>query len=271
MKKVTYLLLVLLVVSLSGCFIQGDFQQEDSIECFGLDNLIVDYGGEVDLMTDVFCLSMANGNATDSIYTTGEVDSSVLGVVLVHYNVPYEDTSLGEYVAVRRVIVRHPSVNFTPNLVENGDWDAFDTFGFSEHIDFDAEIRYLLDPDLRRLQVLITSVPESDQWPQMYSNMMELNSTKTYEVSMLVSGTEATAFGIDIVELDTFNVVTKTIMAKQQVDVPIQGDDMTLYTFQFTPTENTTTGCLRFVFGSTPSFTPSGHIFIDNVSIEEVN
>ena len=275
MRKILFAVVLLLGGSLAGCGTQSTL--EEIITCTGLDEIISEIGETIDFETGVACESNTRG-VVDFVVVTDNPGDGMLNindqrVYLIEYKVELEN---GEFHKEhRRTIVRNPELVSPNNLILLGGQNEGETvaIGVSRHNDAPDDTFFNKNYDLNLLQFVITSVSESDEYPYFMFNEMSLDSTKTYQLTFKVRGTENTTFRMDVAEIENMlqSWDTTVIVDLFNVPVTIPSEGMVELTYTFSPSQTSTHAYLRIILGSAAGVNPSGEIHLDDFEFVEVD
>jgi len=274
MKKILNILLLLFGFSLVGCALETEAVEE--ITYTGLEEIISYVGDDIDLMSGVTFTSSTRGDITNLVTTTvyeGETyNINDANVCMMVYSVDYEN---GEpFTANRRITIKNEVFVSNNNLIDNGGFDndpGLDLH-FHGHIDYPQDVFFSIHTDLELLQFQINSVTESDEYPFYIFNKMSLDSTKTYQLSLLIKGNPGTTIRMDVAKIPvtTYSVDNTVIVDAFNVVAPAASPGMTIFTTTFSPSETTDDAYLRIILGSTTEFTPTDQVYIDNLELIEM-
>ncbi|QVK17516.1 hypothetical protein KHQ81_11750 [Mycoplasmatota bacterium] len=271
MKKIFICIMFFILCFLVGCD-ETDTEtssNDEVITYVGLEDAHVYLGESFDALDGVTFTSSTQGDITSTVQTNEESDVLPLGVHIVTYQTHYENNEI--FSVDRRVVVMYPE-DESDNLLTNGDFtDNMVGWSHATYADYPSDVRFIIDPDLKRMQVIMTSASTMLSSPNIYKPNLELDSNQTYEISLLVSGTANTFFSIDIVELNPTLQVLGVILDTQTINVGIQDGEMQQISFTFTPLLSSTNANLRLMFGQDNGNSPTGEIYIDNVKLNIVN
>lgn len=265
MKKLILMILLLTFYFLVGC---SNEEADEIITHVGLEEAQIIYGEEFDLFSGVIFTSTTQGDITDTVEITGDANISQLGVHIITYQTHFENDEL--YSVERRLVVLNPPLDDdeAANLLSNGDFsDTMNNWGVERHASYPDSVDFIIDPDLKRMQIIMESASTMMAYPNLNQSQLTLEDTNSYEISLLVSGTEQTFFTIEIVELNQTNQVLNTIMEPETINVTIQDGQMYEVSFTFTPLTSSTNATMRIMFGQDDGSSPSGEIYIDNVML----
>lgn len=270
MKKYILLIMIFLLTFLVGCnpTETSDTLDDEVITYEGLEDAQVYLGESFDLLNGVTFTSSTQGDITSTVDTVGENDLYPLGVHIVSYQTHYENNDL--FSVDRRIIVLYPAftTDESDNLLTNGDFSAnLDGWGVTRYVDYPSSVNFIIDPDLHRMQFIMETASTMLASPNLYQSNLVLDSSNTYEISLLVSGTTDTFFSIDIVELNETFQVLGVILDTVPVTVGIQDGQMQEISFFFTPLASSTNATFRIMFGQHEGNSPTGEIYIDNVML----
>ncbi len=227
-------------------------------------------GDTLDLLDGVTFISSTQGDITDAVETVVVSNLQQLGVHIVSYQTHYENNEL--FSVDRRVIVSYPSFSVEDennNLLTNGDFtNNFDGWSTTRNNDYPSTVDFIIDPGLKRMQVIMDTASTMLASPNLYQSNLSLDSQNTYELTLLVSGSNDTFFSIDIVELDQTNQVIQTVVDTITVNILEEDGNLQLAEFSFTPSVSSGNATLRIMFGQDDGNSPTGEIYIDNVLLK---
>jgi hypothetical protein len=270
-----FLFITVFVVLLSGCQTEV-LSTDETISCTGDLIKIYNLNDTIDVLDGITCTSSTRGDITDLMETTvldGDILSNeIQQVVLVRIYTTYENDDLFEDFV--RITVRNPDLDNPDDLLFNhGGFNGESILGHAGHADFPDDMWMGINPDLNLMQFTFDSVSENDDFPMYYFDIpLTLNMSSSYTISMLVRGTEATSFRVNIIEFNEQENIkfVETTTVVPLITVPVTtSEELVLFTYTFTPVKDTTTGIFRIVFGSSGSVVPSGEIHIDNITVTE--
>lgn len=284
MKKSILLLVAFVFLFMAGCETDNGLSQtppadDETYTCAGLTEIIEEVGQAVDLMEGVTCSDSDGNDVTNQVTTTvieeviftadqvnPEIDENLQAVYLVKF-------SIGSFEGFRRISFKNDDTVNPDDLL--GGWGLFteDHVSSSSHMDYPREVYRNINPLLNCLLFRVTSVSESDNWPQYYFDKeLTLDSTKTYTVTMQVRGAQNTSFRFDFVNFsDQANLTfvdVETVVPLTTVPVTTS-EGLTEVSFIVTPLMDTDEGIFRIILGSSGTVNPSGEIHIDNIEIVE--
>lgn len=274
MKKMLCVVFLILVVGLTSCETQSTL--EETITCTGLEQIVSLVGEPIDFETGVICESNINGVVDFNVITDNPGDGMLnindQRVYLIEYEVELENGDF--YSDFRRTIVRNPELVNLDNLLLGGGSNEGETLAISSarHNDFPDDTFFNKNSDLNLLQIAITSVSESDEFPYFMFNVMELDSTKTYQLTFKIRGTEDTTIRMDVAEILDLHRSwdTTTIVDIFNVNVTVPSEGMIEFSTTFSPSITTTQAYLRIILGSTMGIDPSGEIHLDDFELIEL-
>ncbi len=267
MKKRFLWITLFLLMFLVGCTSTNTTTANDEVITYqGLEDGHVFLGETFNLLSGVTFTSSSQGDITTTVETVGDINLSILGVHLVSYQTHYVNNE--PFIVERRIVVMYPPFGDAEsnNLLSNGDFsDTMNYWGIARYTDYPDSMNFIIDPDLKRMQVIIVSASNMVYTPNLNQTNLTLENSNTYELSLLVSGTNTTFFSIDIVELNQTGQVLSTLVNTLTVNVGIQDGEMQVVQFEITPLVSSTNATLRLMFGETNNNQPTGEIYIDNV------
>ena len=267
-KKIIFII-VILTMSMSLLSCQQEILDNEEITFSGLEEANIYIGDTFDFMEGVEFISSTRGDITSTVTILETVDLNQLGVSIITYKTLYENNE--EFTENRKIVVLNAPD--TENMIINGDYTtASPDWHVCAHASYPSEVLYILDSDLKRMQVIIRSATDNVDWPHVNFPPLTLSADQTYTFSILVSGTIETFFTVDIVETTGINEVyeiTANIIDPVTVPVGLDSNGMQLFTFNFTPNINSTNAKLRLMFGGLT--TEEKIIYMDNIHMEETD
>jgi len=226
-------------------------------------------GDTLDLFDGVTFTSSTQGDITSTVEIINDSELFQLGVYIISYQTHYENNEL--FSADRRIVVLYPPLSDNENndnLLTNGDFsDNMNHWGTCRTHPYEGDVDFIIDPDRLRMQIIMTEASTMLSSPNLLQQNLIIESSHTYEIKLLVSGTNNTFFTIDMVELDVVNQVTATLLENQTIPVLLQVGEMQVIQFTFTPLASSTNATLRLMFGQDNGVSPTGEIYIDNVML----
>lgn len=279
MKRFTLLFLIFLLSSCEGYSSLVDCKDNQEIggmcidltppEFSGVEDIEIVQGSNFSPMLDVRAVDDLNGDVTNSIVVTGNVNTDEQGLYLLTYFV--NDDSGNEKIALRYVKVVYDFENNTrENLVTNGSFDD-GLSGYGIYVDETGGngLFTVVDSELV-VQVLDVSNGFFYQ-PRLDYQGMDFENGQQYYVTFKIKSDLDRKFRVQIGELipdDPWFLDYNESGNK----VYLSTDEYTEYSFTFTMQNATTNnGCILFEFGYVGNDNFETILYLDDISIKQTD
>lgn len=268
------------LLMLSGCSISPDFidcKGNNEVGGFcvdttppvfrGVDDIEIDLGTSFSPMVNVFAEDDMSGDLTDQITHTGQVNTKQYGTYFITYSVT--DEAGNETIALRYVTVRYDDTkNSNPNLVTNGDFHN----GFQGYSTYMAEQGSGTFTVVNQVLVItVTKVTSKINWePRLEYQSLLFEEGHRYYVSFDIKSEETRYVEVLIGELISNDPWFLDYSLEHDAQFVV-GETWMNVSFMFTMYEPTTTnGCILFQFGGIAAANHLTTLYLDNISIKEV-